>query len=148
MAGKGSYLGSTLRKTAPGDDSCREARVEEGSCGNLEGDGAAALLTATVDAAELGKFTSLLGELLLPTNGWILFASRRFLTKSMPNMQNIRKHIAETAMIAISERMAESGSEIVSSPMVKPITPIDSKSPDLKLTLNLSITSLMERDEV
>jgi hypothetical protein len=120
-----------------------------GSCGNFEGDGAGALLiTVTVDAAELCTFTSRLGELLLPTNGWILFASRRFLTKSMPNMQNIRKHIAETAMIAISEKMAESGSEIVSSPIVKPITPIDSKSPDLKLTLNLSITSLMERDEV
>ena len=62
----------------------------------------------------------------------------------MPNMQIIRKHMAEINMIANKEITATSGCEMVSSPIVRLITPMDSKSPDLKLALNLNMTSSME----
>ena len=62
----------------------------------------------------------------------------------MLNMQIIRKHMAEITTIADKEIRAESGCDMVSSPIVKLITPMDSKSPDLKLALNLNMTTSMD----
>jgi hypothetical protein len=56
-------------------------------------------------------------------------------------MQRIRKHMAEIAIIAITEIMFESTGVMVSSPMVRLTTPMDENSPDLKLVLSLTSTS-------
>jgi hypothetical protein len=62
----------------------------------------------------------------------------------MPNIQIIRKQIAEVTTIAVKEKRADSGCEIVSSPILKLMTPMDSNSPDLKLAFNLNMTSPTE----